>query len=368
MTRETKIGLLIGLGFIVVFAVLLSHTAEVPLATGDRGLAPAEVALLTDGLADAAVGTVADAASSVGEGGVEEEQLSLSEMIDGPAATADAWDRRLPRIDAFDPRPADDSSTAGTDNVMVTNTPPAPVSPDRVVQIVHRVAPPPAATTTVEDPAPTARPSAPAKSPKPGPTVPPTPPPGKHMPPKQYLVKKGDSLGTIAAQVYQTSAPRVVAFLYKSNKDRIKSKDLVIAGQKLVIVELPADLLEPAGNIAAGQVNAAVHLARAGQSPHGDSSEDTTPNRRAPQPALEILAKGGGTNERANGSTETARWYEIKPKDTLVSIAKRELGSSVRWREIQALNRHIKPTKMRPGVKIKLPGRQPSSGSGRAQA
>ena len=29
MTRETKIGLLIGLGFIVVFALLLSHTGQV---------------------------------------------------------------------------------------------------------------------------------------------------------------------------------------------------------------------------------------------------------------------------------------------------------------------------------------------------
>ncbi len=30
MTRETKIGLLVGLAFIVVFAVLLSHTGTVP--------------------------------------------------------------------------------------------------------------------------------------------------------------------------------------------------------------------------------------------------------------------------------------------------------------------------------------------------
>jgi len=35
MTRETKIGLLIGLGFIVVFAVLLSHTgSELPAGDG----------------------------------------------------------------------------------------------------------------------------------------------------------------------------------------------------------------------------------------------------------------------------------------------------------------------------------------------
>jgi nucleoid-associated protein YgaU len=63
-------------------------------------------------------------------------------------------------------------------------------------------------------------------------------------------------------------------------------------------------------------------------------------------------------------STEGAyRWYTIRPKDTLASIANRELGGTDDWEDIVKLNKSLKPTKMKVGDKIRLPKRRPASDS-----
>ncbi|HUR27437.1 MAG TPA: LysM peptidoglycan-binding domain-containing protein [Planctomycetota bacterium] len=49
-----------------------------------------------------------------------------------------------------------------------------------------------------------------------------------------------------------------------------------------------------------------------------------------------------------------ARVYTVKPGDTLGSIAGRELGSTKRWKEIEALN-GVKPERLKVGMEIKLP-------------
>lgn len=50
-----------------------------------------------------------------------------------------------------------------------------------------------------------------------------------------------------------------------------------------------------------------------------------------------------------------AREYEVKKDDVLESIAKRELGAAKHWRDIMTANPGLAPTKLRPGMKIKLP-------------
>lgn len=50
-----------------------------------------------------------------------------------------------------------------------------------------------------------------------------------------------------------------------------------------------------------------------------------------------------------------AREYEVKKDDVLESIAKRELGAARHWRDIMTANPGLAPTKLRPGMKIKLP-------------
>jgi nucleoid-associated protein YgaU len=50
-----------------------------------------------------------------------------------------------------------------------------------------------------------------------------------------------------------------------------------------------------------------------------------------------------------------SRGYVIRPGDTLGEIARRELGSSTRWTEIQALNGNLDPKRLHAGVTIALP-------------
>lgn len=65
-------------------------------------------------------------------------------------------------------------------------------------------------------------------------------------------------------------------------------------------------------------------------------------------------------NADLHGVTSTpvvhaAREYEVKKDDALESIAKSELGAAKYWRDILAANPGLVPTKLRPGMKIKLP-------------
>jgi len=51
----------------------------------------------------------------------------------------------------------------------------------------------------------------------------------------------------------------------------------------------------------------------------------------------------------------TSRTYVVKSGDTLGGIASRELGSTARWTEIQALNGGIDPKRVREGMTLRLP-------------
>jgi nucleoid-associated protein YgaU len=49
------------------------------------------------------------------------------------------------------------------------------------------------------------------------------------------------------------------------------------------------------------------------------------------------------------------RWYTVRENDTLAKIAARYLDDSERWPEILELNKQLKPHKIFPGMRIKLP-------------
>ena len=55
------------------------------------------------------------------------------------------------------------------------------------------------------------------------------------------------------------------------------------------------------------------------------------------------------------------RVYVVKKNDTFSSIARKELGGVQFWRDIQRMNKNVKPTKLHAGDKIKLPNRRQSS-------
>ncbi len=62
------------------------------------------------------------------------------------------------------------------------------------------------------------------------------------IPPKPYVVRRGESLWTIARTVYGRSSPDVINYMVDANKDTIKDRDSLREGQTILIPPLPADM------------------------------------------------------------------------------------------------------------------------------
>ena len=124
-------------------------------------------------------------------------------------------------------------------------------------------------------------------------------------------VAKGETLVGIARKEYALRDPRLVDVLIEHNPQLRKREGRVRAGEKL---RLPDE---------ATLRNALASLEQTGQRP------------------LE--------------ETAAPRWYTIRENDSLIRIARNQLNDPGRWREILRLNESLKPNKIYPGVRIKLP-------------
>ena len=335
MTRETKIGVLVGLGFIVVFAVVLSHTGA-PHPPGDglqlvRGPDETLDLFASDGLEP-----IGSAPIDVPNEPIEEVIVSREPVGPPPSALPSPEELGTP-LDVPPDTFVSGDSTAPAEYAVETD--------DRTV-LIH----PPRSAPPVDDPTPFERDREPSVSPTPAP-VPSAPELEPNQPPtKLYIVRKGETLGRIAELHYGTSKPKVVDFLVKKNKGRIKSKDVVIEGQEIVIPELPSNMFEPAPNFQASNLNRNERLVLDVATPKQLNG------RRAP--------RQDEANFTARPRTAGRSDYTIQPGDTLVKIAREQLGSDADWKEIQKLNKNLDPKKLRPGMKIRIPTRKPVSRSG----
>ncbi len=260
MTRETKIGLLVGLGFIVVFAVLLSHTGSVP-PVGDGMPTASRDGGLQDTLVGRALprsdfqsrvstpikevsGGVAAAPASPGTGLVSRG----SEQGRGPVSPLS---HGLPRPEALGPSPTEWTAMEARGPIDGHRVGLAPLSAtEPVTTVERRVAPAlPAQPIEIDRPEPTVPAAPPRMSPSPDvkPERGPSSPPTREAEPREYLVQKGETLGEIAKRHYGTANMRAVEFLATSNK--MKDVHTVREGQRLAIPALPPELaaiVEPA--------------------------------------------------------------------------------------------------------------------------
>jgi len=351
MTRETKMGLLIGLGVIVVFAVLLSHNNPAP-TPGDSML-----------VIDRPEGSPSNFA--VRDQMPEPEDVSSESTIPHRPAFADRISEaneqpqsmtlveNLPRPSALEPE-AEESNESADSAAPEENQPGLVLPSAEPLQVVtvKRVAPP--LNDPVEEPAPTPQIKTPDQSPRPEPEK--KAPPQKVIQPKVYLVRKGDTLGQIAEEQYGTSRFGVVDFLVKSNKDLVKDKHSVSVGQKLRLPELPSELFEKVQRLQVARIEGSTQSRNL--EALLDERTSLPAGRQAPKPANIVGTNGIDTDIHR---TKSFRWYVVKPKDTLSSIARMHLGHSKYWRDIKKLNKDIDPRKMVPGMKIKLPQKPPVS-------
>lgn len=416
MTRETKIGLLVGLGFIVVFAVLLSHNGSGPSPT--QGLAPIAIRTapnqqsatpLTSTSLGTSDGQVLPDPKQPGSG------PELIDPITGTASAGTGSDLPSPPVFSHSELLSGDSSSAPVASGSPTDIGSglAMVEPGNGLSLEGnmRMAPPVVEPPKPAPPVEEVRPSAPSASPPPERTTPPDAVVSNRgstgeavaAPAKPYVVQKGDTLVKITRVVYGKSSPDVISFVEKANK--LKDRDYLREGQTLVTPPLPPSMFEQrtvsAGSSAdlrnvANLINGPAGERRAPDAkPEGQSGTqrpDGGAAGRLGKPSLpvgepiEFIRIGA---ERQNGpsrpegaagaksdvkpekavktdsksekpkpsSKPRSRMYEVRPKDTFSSIAQRELGSRNRWVEIQQLNKDINPTKMKPGMKIRIPSK-----------
>jgi len=169
-------------------------------------------------------------------------------------------------------------------------------------------------------------------------------------------------LWKIAKKQYGTAQLQAVEFLAQANKKTIKSKDFVVEGQKLIIPELPKDMFEPVASFDASKRNKLTKQAEKIIELVNNSTDES--GRRAPEDYNQTQPPKKQNNTVATAGGKDYCFYEIKPKDTYSSIAKKQLGSTRYWKAIQKLNPELEPTKLKPGVKIKLPQKDSLSESG----
>lgn len=260
MTRETKIGLLMGLGFIVVFAVLL-------LETGPKRPPTDELAMMISQQGSSATGRP-DPVARLPEpvGGRQPTSLpSLSAVDSVPDALTQApepWNRALPNPPMLNARP-DHNDLGPGGSAMTENLTPEPrIGPDPTGIDPVRVGP-------ADETRPTRRPDAPDVSPSPLlPAPDPSPVPSQSAPgsptdgsdgsgglPTPYVVQKDDNLTKIARRYYNDASPPVLDFLVRSNSPKVKDRHSVIEGQTLLIPVLPANLTQ-LGRVGTADANA----------------------------------------------------------------------------------------------------------------
>lgn len=454
MTRDTKIGLLIGLGFIVVFAVLIASLTTTqpakmgqPLVSGSSGpsntlpsdLARSEV----KGSPKGSPRTVTQSNPPVTTAPARPNPASPTRFAKSPDGDTPPRDtflgplaKRLPNIDRLGPsfqqwlgsgdkgvntlltarKTTDTSDDATTTSLVSNRVAPQPLTPPRpsVSQVAEK--PDTASLKPVQDIAVAKNTNSPNINPK-----------DKANETalstrletdnaltakdktalstdlgtdKLHIVQKGDNLIILARKYYGKSTPKVLDYIVSQNKG-LKDRNRLIQGQTLEMPDLPPDMFEPVTSISFNAAKLTSYNAAKPITPSATADNADIPmlsrERRAPQPSTIIKAKddkdknkgstgdvvsdkiadktdkmdkkvpdkavAGNPRETSVSAKSTAapgkkRTYTIQTKDTLGSIAAKELGSATLWPEILKANGNLDPKKMQPGTEIKLPAKQ----------
>ncbi|HUW84697.1 MAG TPA: LysM peptidoglycan-binding domain-containing protein [Phycisphaerae bacterium] len=201
MTRETKIGLLVGMGFIVLFGIILSEA-------GSR-----RRAMLTPQYA--ATGTLSDPAPRTNLAVLIQDSSALvAEADQAFGATADQTVlARRPVPDTSAPRQLAASSSGR----------PAPKP------TIEHGPPPGSETVPVLEAAPE------VKQPEPTLDEPIIPPAQPASAVSIYVVKENDNLTKIARQVLGTASPEAIQAIYEANRENLKNINHLCVGQQLRI-------------------------------------------------------------------------------------------------------------------------------------
>jgi nucleoid-associated protein YgaU len=149
---------------------------------------------------------------------------------------------------------------------------------------------------------------------------------------KTYVVSKGDSLATIALKVYGTVDGKKqsnITKIFKANSAVLKSPERISIGQKLVIPPL---------------------------SSLGTVSKN---NSEASSAKINKLKSSSSNVAASDNTAKQTKAYVVKQGDSLWTIAKEKLGNGSRYTEILELNKDVlaDESSLTVGMGLKLPER-----------
>jgi nucleoid-associated protein YgaU len=337
MARETKVGLLAGLAFIICFAIILANRGRQDPPASPRSH-------LTDGGANVP-GAVQQTATRVGPNPSEHQRQSTNGRLVPPTSTPpDAAVARLDRSTSNPPATSgadlllpesgaggispiagnliDGGTSAGnqpTERALTSHT------QDDLVrrQELERLLRGSGQGLGILEPDSTTN-----GGPKPQSSTPPQPvSTAKSV---QYTVAPGDTLSKIALAHFGNKSRTSVNTIFDANRSTLASPDDLKAG---LVLSLPV-------------VEGMVRLVKS-----------EPPKASSPTSSKTEEAKNHPTKKSAEPRAATYRWYQVKKNDRYSSIAREQLGDAGRWRELHELNKDKfpNPQSIREGVRIKLP-------------
>ncbi len=153
----------------------------------------------------------------------------------------------------------------------------------------------------------------------------------KSLPSQMYTVQKSDSLYAIAKRFYGRPSKHVVDAIFDANRSSMSSPNDIRVGQKIALPGLQGQL---------------------------KSNPTATPKPTAKEATPK---KSNALKPPAAG--KKYRYYQIKKGDRYATIARDQLGDASRWKEIADINLDKFPdaSKIRYGVRIRLPLDAPST-------
>lgn len=169
-----------------------------------------------------------------------------------------------------------------------------------------------------------------------------------------YTVKPSDTLSSIAAVHYGTKSKKAVEAIYEANRDLLPNMNNLKVGTVLSIPKLASAATDKA-RTSEKQPEAKVALAadkvaetKTKENDKATAKKDVADKKPSKKP--EQVAD-------ADKSDRNFKWYQVKKNDRFASIARDQLGDAGRWHEVYEMNKDKfpDPQHIREGVRIKLP-------------
>ena len=344
MTRETKIGLLVGLAFIIVIGILLSDhmtsttdPPKAPLSVAGGNVRESVTTPAAPGASGAIVGgagapavvaptqsvlTGADLTNSqrppvqiqVGPGAPQQAQSPVV-VQQGPAAQPPVQVAPAPSPTA--------QRIVGESPVVIA--PPQPQSQSPLSHPLQQLA-----SRHGEEIVPVGSASGNAAKPQPVPMA----------PVREYKAQTGDSLSKIASRFMGSASKANQEAIVRLNPSLIQNPNKIVEGRTYVLPPAPA-------------------------AADGAAAANPVPAAPAPTPAAPSTdtAAARRTEPAAAAAGDAFTWYTVKDNENLWKIAAEQLGSGNAWTQIRDLNPDVLKgeDKLRVNMRIRIPNKPVAS-------